>query len=448
MEERCLIRNATCDDAEFVISIMNEALSPYYDGDHTSHAKRILAAHLEGGVDKLGFFSFEQKMFIAEVNGQRAGLIHIVGKKQKTYKISPLIVLEKYRDHGVGRSLLAYIERYIYSKRSIRQIYCTVAETNATAKCFFERNGFIKAGFADSHYKIGVAEAMYYKPLNFSDVLHELEIGTVSVLELFEAPDYIKNDIRNILLDILPHIFDGIDDSWIDSLFSGYARRNTVEVNQKYKLIYVAIDNSGKLVGIAAATPKKGAPIKVMPLIALTKVAFVALLTDLPYQLLKYGRKLYVHITPSSEETKLLQLKGWTHDSDLPEAYHENVVTQQWSYEFKSDICRYIRVRAPFFQAIKNGQKSVEIRIGYATMLDIQVGDKINFITLIDSICVRITKISKFKSLSEMFEAESYLDIMPWANEMSAVKDTLCAFYPDEKIKKFGIIAFHFALDN
>lgn len=440
------IREAIIADKEWVIRAMNDYLSPYYDGDHTAHAERIFNAHLQGGTDKIGFFSFEQKMFIATRDEELVGMIHIVGKKQRTYKISPLIVLPHARGEGVGKALLNYVEQYIADMGNIRQIYCTVADNNDIAKGFFEYNGFIKAGIADSQYKIGVAEAMYYKPFDFCDMLNELDKGTVSVIELCEAKDYIKEAVREELLKTLPDSFDGIDRDWTDSLFSGYERRNTGEINKKYKLIYVAINQDGALVGIAAATPKKGAPIKVMPLIAKNKVALIALLTDLPYQLSKYGRKLYVHITPTTDEVKLLQLRGWHHDSDLPEAYRQGVTTQQWSYEFKSDILRYIRVKSPFLLEIREKRKNVEIRVGYETMKEIKVGDKLNFITFTDSVCVVIKQIFSYNTFEDMLEKEDYKKIMPWATDVDTVKAKLNEFYPPEKVEQFGILAFHFEL--
>lgn len=448
MSENVKIREAVVSDKEWVLEIMNDCLSPYYDGNHTAHAERILLAHLQGGIDKIGFFSFEQKMFIATINDKAVGMIHIVGKKQNTYKISPLIICPYKRGKGIGKYLLNYAERYIYEKHhNVRQIYCTVADMNVSAKGFFEHNGFIKAGTADSQYKIGVAEDMYYKPVDFQYIVDELEEGTVSVIELCEAQNHIKEAVRNELLRELPIFFEGIDNAWINSLFSGYDRRNTGEINQKYKLIYVAVNQDGNLVGLAAATPKKGAPIKVMPLIAKNKVALVALLTDLPYQLSKYGRKLYIHITPNADEIKLLQLKGWKHDSDLPEAYRKGVVTQQWSYDFKSDVLRFLRVKAPFLQAIMDRRKTVEIRAGYETIKEVKVGDKINFITFTDCACVKIKKIHSYISLENMFEYENYLAIMPWASDENSVKEVLNRFYPSEKITKFGIVAFHFEID-
>jgi len=72
-----------------------------------------LGAECSGGIDRLGFFSFEQRMFIAEVDGERAGMMHVVGKRQSTYKISPLIVAPEFQgSHGLGSRLLSYAENY------------------------------------------------------------------------------------------------------------------------------------------------------------------------------------------------------------------------------------------------------------------------------------------------------------------------------------------------
>lgn len=107
------IREARTEDFEFVVSMITGALDPYYGGDHRAHAKRIFRTHISGGRDNIGFFSLEQKMFIAELDGERCGLLHMVTKRQETAKISPLIVKEKFKKrYGVGTALLSFAEHY------------------------------------------------------------------------------------------------------------------------------------------------------------------------------------------------------------------------------------------------------------------------------------------------------------------------------------------------
>lgn len=156
MEHTVGIREAKQTDFEFVAFLMESALTPFYGGDHRAHASRIFEAHMAGGNDSVGHFSVEQMMFIAEVDSVPAGVIHVVGKKQRTYKISPLIVHPDFRGgYGVGKALLKHAEDYARSKGA-KQIYCTVAEQNLGALQFFRHNGYVIGGRSSSHYKIGL----------------------------------------------------------------------------------------------------------------------------------------------------------------------------------------------------------------------------------------------------------------------------------------------------
>lgn len=302
------IREANAEDLSFVQSLMDEALSPYYGGDHRAHAQRIFGTHISGGKDSLGFFSTEQKMFILLYDQELAGIVHVVGKKQDTYKISPLIVARQFQSkHGLGSLLLQHAESYARS-RGARQLYCTVAEENKSALQFFLRKGFTPAGRSHSHYKDGITETMLYKLLISPDEEHNLDRPNISVTPAISQH---YEQIRRLLLENLPTHFRDIDSHWVDALFQGYERRDSKDVNQKYKLLYVVVDRTGAVLGVAGATPKKGLPIKVMPLIAANLSAFVALIVEIPYLLKVYGSKLYIHLVPTVEETEVLQQHGW-----------------------------------------------------------------------------------------------------------------------------------------
>ena len=107
------IREAKKEDFDFVTELMHEALKPYYGGDHKAHARRIFSTHISGGKDQIGHFSYEQKMFIITLDEVPAGMIHIVGKRQGTYKISPIIVVPEYQGkYGLGKKLLDFVENY------------------------------------------------------------------------------------------------------------------------------------------------------------------------------------------------------------------------------------------------------------------------------------------------------------------------------------------------
>lgn len=405
-DTKVVIREARGDDFKWVEDLMQSTLEAYYGGDHRAHAKRIFDAHISGGIDRIGFFSFEQRMFIAEIDNERAGMIHLVGKRQSTYKISPLIIPPKFQGRfGLGSYLLEFAGNYA-RKNEARQLYCTVAEQNFAALQFFLRKGFIKAGSSDSHYKADITETMLYKPLYGIDKVMSLDQLHISVLPLDENNPEIKEQVGKLLIEGLSGSFEGITGEWVRALFDGYSRRATFDINTKYKLIYVATDSTGKVVGVAGATPKKGSPIKVMPFIATNVIAFEALLIDIPHQLVPYGHKLYIHINPTTEEVVALQRLGWTLDAAMPTAYHPNVITQQWSLDIGEKTMRTMRIKQRFFDLIQSGKKTLEGRVGYDAINRIQIGERIRLVSHTGSFDVKVVDIRRYRTFEEMLGVE------------------------------------------
>ncbi len=321
------IRESREEDYKFVIDSMDVALRPRYGGDHRAHARRIFSTHVSGRKDNIGHFSFEQKMFILTINVTSTGMIHLAGKRQSAYKISPIIVAPKYRGkHGSGTMLLEFVEKYS-KDHGARQKYCTVAEQNNGALQFFTRKGYIVADRSESHYQAGIIEVMLYKLFVSPDFKKKFDRPNISVLP---CEKHHEPQVRQMLLDTLPRHFKGINSNWIEASFGGDRRHESLYINLKYKLIYVAVDRSNTALGVTSVTPKKGEPIKIMPLVVATLPAFVALITEIPNLLKPYGHKLYIHILPSVKETIALQQQGWKLDAA---AYHDDLVTQQRSLD-------------------------------------------------------------------------------------------------------------------
>lgn len=434
-----IIREARSGDLDFVKDLMQKALEPFYDGDHRAHAERIFKDHINGGADSFGYFSFSQKMFIITVDEKVAGMIHIVGKRQGTYKISPLIVDANYRGkHGLGKRLLTFIENYVCSLNA-RQIYCTVAKQNCTDINFFMHHGFVIAGESESHYKQGITEVMMYKIFSneaFSAQFDASQISVVPLEEKYEA------GARKLLLEKLPDSFDGVDQTWVDSLFSGYNRRKSQDVNQKFKIIYVAVDSSREVVGIIGSTPKMGGPIKAMPLVAKNFQAFTALLIDAPYLLKAFGGKLYTHINPTASEVIALQRFGWKLNALMPEAYKEGIITQQWGFDFSDDCTRALRVKSSFLEFVKKGKKTLEARVLYAMMEKIVAGDHIKLFDYDESITVEVRNRRVYRNFTEMLEYEDPNKIAPGYSKLSLLC-LLRGFYSEEK-EALGVVVFEF----
>lgn len=411
MSEGRKIREAQETDFQFVSDLMDHALAPYYDGDHRAHAARIFETHICGGNDHVGHFSAEQRMFILVDGTTQIGMVHIVRKRQGTWKISPLIITPAFQaQSGCGSELTAHAEQYA-RERGARQIYCTVAEQNHSAISFFRKKGYIPAGRSHSHYKPGVTEIMLYKTLS-TEVDEEMpDKQSISVLPFEE---HHRDGIYQLILNgTFPNYFRGVDQQWVDALFEGYRRRSTGEVNLKFKLIFVAVDCTNIVRGVAGATPKKGQPIKLMPCVASDPDAFAAMITDLPNYLRPYGRKLYTHLVPTVAETIILQRRGWSLDAIMPAAYHEDHCTQQWGYYLEDIMPKTIRVKRPFYLDIMSGRKTLEVRVGYNNIRSIRAGECIQLETSDASGIITVRAVRQYASFESMLAVEDAGKIVP-----------------------------------
>lgn len=428
-----VVRPARASDFGFVSDLMVRALTPFYDGDHRAHARRIFDTHIAGGVDRVGQFSAGQYMFIAESDGRPVGVIHVVNKKQGTVKISPLIVDTAYRGKmGVGSMLLKHAEDFARSLGA-RQIYCTVAEPNKKALGFFLRKGFRITGTAKDHYKIGIDEHMLYKQLIDEAGFDSPNISVVPFDESQHA-----DGARALILSKMSGDFDGVDSNWVDALFAGYRRMESGDVNTKFKIIFVA-ECDGQVVGVAGATPKKGQPIKLMPLVAKSEAAFEALVIDLQGLLEDYGHKLYVHLVPEPWQIACLQRHGWTLEGVFPGGYAPNSVVQQWGLSLqKGSPVRKLRIKKPYFDDIMSGRKTLEVRVGYNSIKRLKAGELLQLETGHTSGAVRIKSIRIYRSFADMLSSEVWQQIVPQAKSEEEALRLLRKIYPDHK-ERLGV---------
>jgi len=438
------IREAMGYDHDFIVDLMVEALGPYYGGNHEAHAERIFNTHISGGIDQVGHFSFEQRIFIISVNDEPGGMVNIVGKRQGTYKISPIIISKKFQGNsGLGSILLTFVEDYA-KKHNARQIYCTVAKQNSFALNFFLKKGYIIAGLSDSHYKAGITELMLYKPFYDLEFEEYFDKPNISVLPM---EGKYGPQVRNLILETLPSSFNGVDDKWVAALFQGYKRRSSGDINLKYKLIFIAIDRKNSVLGVVGATPKKGKPIKIMPLIAKSQQAFFALLNEIPFFLNEYGRKLYIHITPTAEETIFLQQSGWHLDSAMPSAYQNGIITQQWSLDISGEhLMRLMRVKRKYFDFIKNGTKTLEVRVGYDNIKRIRPGEKIRLACRDATIIIYVNDVRNYSTFEEMLKKENPQLIAP---ELSGneVLNIFKEIYPPH-LEKLGVFVLDISVEK
>ena len=427
------IRKAKAGDVDFVSRLMTETLGPFYNGDHRAHARRIFTAHINNNVDSVGQFSLLQYIFIAEVNHHPAGMIHLVVKKQGTVKISPLIVAPEYRGQfGIGSKLLRHAEDFA-RKHHARQLYCTVATQNQDTLKFLLRKGFHLAGKAQDHYKPDIDECMLYRPLSQGLTPDLSDISIVPFDEKKHAAA-----AHQLILSRVGSDFNGVDDTWADALFASYQRRESRDVNAKYKLIFIA-EQDRKVVGVVVATPKKGRPIKIMPLVAKSEAVFEALVANLPQLLAGYGHKLYVHMVPEPWQVACLQRHGWTIEGMFPGGYAPNSVVQQWGLSLQKRYpVRKMRIKKPYFDGIMSGRKTLEVRIGYSSIKHLNEGQLLRLENRHASGVVRIKSIRIYSKFADMLAAEPWQQIVPQAKSKEEALRLLHKIYPPHK-ERLGV---------
>lgn len=305
---------------------------------------------------------------------------------------------------------------------------------NKIALDYFLAHGFVRAGMASGHYRFDTDEVMLYKIVEH-DGIYPTET-VISVLPLTEAD---KNQVRHLIISRLPPYFEGVDDKWVDSLFAGYQRIDTRDPNEKYKLIWVAKSPDGTVLGVVAATPKKGEPIKLMPLIAEDIQVFSALVAELPSFLREYGHKLYTHTVPNSVEVETFQHHGWQIEAMMPESYKRGVVTQQWGLTLEEKVMKTMRVKRQYFNAIMAGTKPLEVRVGYANIQKIEKGNNVRLDCGRLSGIVQVADVRVYKNFTEMLQQENPGHMVP-DNPASALS-VLQQIYPPEK-EQLGVYVF------
>lgn len=312
---------------------------------------------------------------------------------------------------------------------------------NDSALTFFRNNKYIVAGRSDSHYKAGVTELMLYKTLADQEYEDKFDREHISVLPY--EPQF-AGEVRQLLLKVLPKTFSEIDDDWVTALFNGYERRDTRDINSKYKLIYLALDRTETVRGVVGATPKKGLPIKVMPFIATDLPSFVAILKDVPFFLREYGHKLYIHTSPTPEEAIALQQNGWVLNAALPAGYHPDVVTLQWSLDIdEARTMRNMRVKDQFLKDIEAGKKDLEVRVGYASINNIKEGEVIGFSSRTRTVVAKVNAVRRYSTFEELLANERSERIVPGMTKESLLA-ILREIYPPFK-EKLGVVVLEVA---
>jgi ASC-1-like (ASCH) protein/ribosomal protein S18 acetylase RimI-like enzyme len=431
-DEVC-VRPATKADADYIVDAIEAALAPYYEGNHQAHARRLISTHLAGGQDVRGLLSARQVLLVLWRGNERRGVLNLALKRQETCKISPLIVYPDEDRQGLGTALLQAAEEYALRYQA-RQLYCTVAERNTKTLDFLRGHGFIVCGWSPDQYKAGEREVFLRMPLTANP---QPSPSTISVTT---AGDEDWPEVRLLLLRTVREEVQGATEEWLDRLRLGTEIMPQLERAEKRPAwVYMARDRDDRLRAAAIVSEKKGNALKIMPVAAADAEGFEVLVIDLPSLLAGKGRKAYIHLTPDSQEVAVLQCHGWKLEAMLPEAYHEGKVTQQWAISLLGDdYVRNLRIRDHYLQMIKEGRKTLEIRVAYEHLKSIKAGDVLRLLSSKDEVMCDVLGVRTYPSFERMLARERSSRALPDVKPGEALR-RLRGIYPRAK-ERLGVI--------
>ena len=103
------------------------------------------------------------------------------------------------------------------------------------------------------------------------------------------------------------------------------------------------------------------------------------------------------------------------------------------------------RIKKEYFRQLKNGEKKLEIRVGYPAIKKVKEGDFLSFENYGDN-CFLVKRVSVYDSFNRMLEVEAVKNVLPGMTKNGALK-ILRNIYPPEK-EKLGVYVFELVSQN
>lgn len=107
---------------------------------------------------------------------------------------------------------------------------------------------------------------------------------------------------------------------------------------------------------------------------------------------------------------------------------------------------RLMRVKQHYLNLIKNGQKTLEIRVGYPNTRTIQHGERIQLASRTETIVVRVKDIRKYSTLDSMLNKEDTNLIAPGLTK-AQVSRLLKEIYP-RHLEKLGVFVLEIQAES
>ena len=106
---------------------------------------------------------------------------------------------------------------------------------------------------------------------------------------------------------------------------------------------------------------------------------------------------------------------------------------------------RTINIRRPYLELIAGGTKTIEVRVGYASMRKITPGQVLRFAAGDRTVRTRVTAVKEYPSFEAMLDTEDNDAIGSEGMTRDELLATCREIYPPEK-EALGVLAIHLRL--
>lgn len=146
------IRRAQKEDLKGCVSVLeNSTLSDAYFQTEESRVNAVKEA-IDSGNTYAAFYGDECVGFVYFIE---QGAFHAC------HYIHLITVREDYRGKGIGKKLLAFVEKTLFETRD--KIFLVVGDYNPEGRRFYEKTGYICIGTVPNLYRDGISEHIMMK---------------------------------------------------------------------------------------------------------------------------------------------------------------------------------------------------------------------------------------------------------------------------------------------
>ncbi len=100
---------------------------------------------------------------------------------------------------------------------------------------------------------------------------------------------------------------------------------------------------------------------------------------------------------------------------------------------------RPLRIYRKYYQLIANGEKTIEVRVGYSSMRSIKAGQYLKFVCQDDECLTKVKRVVEYTSFDELFQKEDYKKINPHLGIQEQLNE-IRKIFPRDK-ERLGVIA-------